>query len=85
MWFRRCFRTLQLEQATNNLKRFVKNVFWLLFILLVDFMYFFKQAEFKNHAQESFLAIILLEQWPVISVNLNVEPCSKIKTERRVV
>ena len=48
-------------------------------------MYFFKQAEFKNHAQESFLAIILLEQWPVISVNLNVEPCSKIKTERRVV
>ena len=27
MWFRRCFRILQLEQATNNLKRSVKHDF----------------------------------------------------------
>ena len=50
MWFRRCFRILQLEQATNNLKRPVKHDFWLLFILLVAFMYIGKQANFKSHS-----------------------------------
>ena len=40
--FKRCFRILQLEQATNNLNRSVKHDFWFLFMLLVDFMYICK-------------------------------------------
>ena len=43
-----CFRILQLEQATNNVKRPVKHDFWFLFILLVGFMYICKQADFKQ-------------------------------------
>ena len=50
MWFRRCFRILQLEQATNNLKRPVRHDCWFLFILLVDFMYICKHADFKQVA-----------------------------------
>ena len=46
---RPCFRILELEQATNKLKRSVKHYFWILFILIVDFMYICKQADFKNH------------------------------------
>ena len=42
MRFKRCFRILQLEQATNNLNRSVKHDFWFLFMLLVDFMYICK-------------------------------------------
>ena len=48
MWFRRCFKILQLEQATNNLKRHVKHEFYFLFTLLVDFTYIYKQADFKQ-------------------------------------
>ena len=48
MWFRRCFKILQLEQTTNNLKRHVKHEFYFLFTLLVDFTYIYKQADFKQ-------------------------------------
>ena len=48
MWFRRCFKILQLEQVTNNLKRHVKHEFYFLFTLLVDFTYIYKQADFKQ-------------------------------------
>ena len=48
MWFRRCFKILQLEQATNNLRRHVKHEFYFLFTLLVDFTYIYKQADFKQ-------------------------------------
>ena len=48
MWFRWCFKILQLEQVTNNLKRYVKHEFHFLFTLLVDFTYIYKQADFKQ-------------------------------------
>ena len=48
MWFRWCFKILQLEQVTNNLKRHVKHEFHFLFTLLVDFTYIYKQADFKQ-------------------------------------
>ena len=41
-WLQRCFRVLQLVQATYNLKRSAKKFFWFLFMLLVNFIYIFK-------------------------------------------
>ena len=45
-------------------------------------MHICKQADFKNQAQVSFLAIILLEQWQVISGKSWREPCCEFKMER---
>ena len=78
MCFRRCFRILLLEQATNNLKRPAKHVIgFCLYCLLISYTFVNKQTSriiFSNHSS---LTVASGKSWR--------EPCREFKIERKVV